>query len=247
MNTTSGSIRIILKESYDFSLAWCTSSTQFQLTHNKTTHKKIWSICLLRLCFNHISILPAYLLCNSVLNSVNKVYITCIYAMVRISYHTVSNKSGKYKIGDCMRLDFHCCACQNLNKNDLQTAILWLNDVNCSEIRARYHPNPTPDRWPLESLPLGSETGIQVSAVVGIGDHLGRQLPVSLLVPVSVASVDTTLLPTKFWRRNGVEPEVGALVSILKFGNPQASVIGIGGRLEGSGSLSPSERWFHYS
>ena len=117
----------------------------------------------------------------------------------------------------------------------------------CSEIRARYHPNPTPDRWPLESLPLGSETGIQVSAVVGIGDHLGRQLPVSLLVPVSVASVDTTLLPTKFWRRNGVEPEVGALVSILKFGNPQASVIGIGGRLEGSGSLSPSERWFHYS
>ena len=118
---------------------------------------------------------------------------------------------------------------------------------HCSEIRARYHPNPTPDRWPLESLPLGSETGIQVSAVVGIGDHLGRQLPVSLLVPVSVASVDTTLLPTKFWRRNGVEPEVGALVSILKFGNPQASVIGIGGRLEGSGSLSPSERWFHYS
>ena len=117
----------------------------------------------------------------------------------------------------------------------------------CSEIRARYHPNPTPDRWPLESLPLGSETGIQVSAVVGIGDHLGRQLPVSLLVPVAVASVDTTLLPTKFWRRNGVEPEVGALVSILKFGNPQASVIGIGGRLEGSGSLSPSERWFHYS
>ena len=117
----------------------------------------------------------------------------------------------------------------------------------CSEIRARYHPNPTPDRWPLESLPLGSETGIQVSAVVGIGDHLGQQLPVSLLVPVSVASVDTTLLPTKFWRRNGVEPEVGALVSILKFGNPQASVIGIGGRLEGSGSLSPSERWFHYS
>ena len=118
---------------------------------------------------------------------------------------------------------------------------------SCSEIRARYHPNPTPDRWPLESLPLGSETGIQVSAVVGIGDHLGRQLPVSLLVSVSVASVDTTLLPTKFWRRNGVEPEVGALVSILKFGNPQASVIGIGGRLEGSGSLSPSERWFHYS
>ena len=117
----------------------------------------------------------------------------------------------------------------------------------CSEIRARYHPNPTPDRWPLESLPLGSETGIQVTAVVGIGDHLGRQLPVSLLVPVSVASVDTTLLPTKFWRRNRVEPEVGALVSILKFGNPQASVIGIGGRLEGSGSLSPSERWFHYS
>ena len=43
----------------------------------------------------------------------------------------------------------------------------------CSEIRARYHPNPTPDRWPLESLPLGSETGIQVTAVVGIGDHLG--------------------------------------------------------------------------
>ena len=117
----------------------------------------------------------------------------------------------------------------------------------CSEIRARYHPNPTPDRWPLESLPLGSETGIQVSAVVGIGDHLGRQLPVSLLVPVAVTSVDTTLLPTKFWRRNRVEPEVGALVSILKFGNPQASVIGIGGRLEGSGSLSPSERWFHYS
>ena len=117
----------------------------------------------------------------------------------------------------------------------------------CSEIRARYHPNPTPDRWPLESLPLGSETGIQVTAVVGIGDHLGRQLPVSLLVPVSVASVDTTLLPTKFWRRNRVEPEVGALVSILKFGKPQASVIGIGGRLEGSGSLSPSERWFHYS
>ena len=68
----------------------------------------------------------------------------------------------------------------------------------CSEIRARYHPSPTPDRWPLESLPLGLETGIQVSAVVGIGDHLGRQLPVSLLVPVSVASVDTTLLPTKF-------------------------------------------------
>ena len=68
----------------------------------------------------------------------------------------------------------------------------------CSEIWARYHPNPTPDRWPLESLPLGSETGIQVTAVVGIGDHLGRQLPVSLLVPVSVASVDTTLLPTKF-------------------------------------------------
>ena len=32
-----------------------------------------------------------------------------------------------------------------------------------------------------------------MSAVVGIGDHLGRQLPVSLLVPVSVASVDTTL------------------------------------------------------
>ena len=64
--------------------------------------------------------------------------------------------------------------------------------TSCSEIRARYHPNPTPDRWPLESLPLGSETGIQVSAVVGIGDHLGRQLPVSLLVPVSVASVDTT-------------------------------------------------------
>ena len=31
-----------------------------------------------------------------------------------------------------------------------------------------------------------------MSAVVGIGDHLGRQLPVSLLVPVSVASVDTT-------------------------------------------------------
>ena len=119
--------------------------------------------------------------------------------------------------------------------------------VLCSEIRARYHPNPTPDRWPLESLPLGSETGIQVSAVVGIGDHLGRQLPVSLLVPVAVTSVDTTLLPTKFWRRNRVEPEVGALVSILKFGNPQASVIGIGGRLEGSGSLSPSERWFHYS
>ena len=64
--------------------------------------------------------------------------------------------------------------------------------TSCSEIRAIYHPNPTPDRWPLESLPLGSETGIQVSAVVGIGDHLGRQLPVSLLVPVSVASVDTT-------------------------------------------------------
>ena len=64
--------------------------------------------------------------------------------------------------------------------------------TSCSEIRARYHPNPTPDRWPLESLPLGSETGIQVSAIVGIGDHLGRQLPVSLLVPVSVASVDTT-------------------------------------------------------
>ena len=64
--------------------------------------------------------------------------------------------------------------------------------TSCSEIRARYHPNPTPDRWPLESLPLGSETGIQVTAVVGIGDHLGRQLPVSLLVPVSVASVDTT-------------------------------------------------------
>ena len=41
-------------------------------------------------------------------------------------------------------------------------------------------------------LPLGSETGIQVTGVVGIGDHLGRQLPVSLLVPVSVASVDTT-------------------------------------------------------
>ena len=120
-------------------------------------------------------------------------------------------------------------------------------ESNNSEIRARYHPNPTPDRWPLESLPLGSETGIQVSAVVGIGDHLGRQLPVSLLVPVAVTSVDTTLLPTKFWRRNRVEPEVGALVSILKFGNPQASVIGIGGRLEGSGSLSPSERWFHYS
>ena len=70
--------------------------------------------------------------------------------------------------------------------------------LSCSEIRARYHPNPTPDRWPLESLPLGSETGIQVSAVVGIGDHLGRQLPVSLLVPVAVTSVDTTLLPTKF-------------------------------------------------
>ena len=46
-------------------------------------------------------------------------------------------------------------------------------DSYCSEIRARYHPNPTPDRWPLESLPLGSETGIQVTAVVGIGDHLG--------------------------------------------------------------------------
>ena len=45
--------------------------------------------------------------------------------------------------------------------------------TSCSEIRARYHPNPTPDRWPLESLPLGSETGIQVTAVVGIGDHLG--------------------------------------------------------------------------
>ena len=129
----------------------------------------------------------------------------------------------------------------------IQHLCLALLSCLCSEIRARYHPNPTPDRWPLESLPLGSETGIQVSAVVGIGDHLGRQLPVSLLVPVSVASVDTTLLPTKFWRRNGVEPEVGALVSILKFGNPQASVIGIGGRLEGSGSLSPSERWFHYS
>ena len=128
--------------------------------------------------------------------------------------------------------------------------VTWYGIANLcffSEIRARYHPNPTPDRWPLESLPLGSETGIQVTAVVGIGDHLGRQLPVSLLVPVSVASVDTTLLPTKFWRRNRVEPEVGALVSILKFGNPQASVIGIGGRLEGSGSLSPSERWFHYS
>ena len=124
---------------------------------------------------------------------------------------------------------------------------IWSHFIKCSEIRARYHPNPTPDRWPLESLPLGSETGIQVSAVVGIGDHLGRQLPVSLLVPVAVTSVDTTLLPTKFWRRNRVEPEVGALVSILKFGNPQASVIGIGGRLEGSGSLSPSERWFHYS
>ena len=45
--------------------------------------------------------------------------------------------------------------------------------TSCSEIRAKYHPNPTPDRWPLESLPLGSETGIQVTAVVGIGDHLG--------------------------------------------------------------------------
>ena len=32
-----------------------------------------------------------------------------------------------------------------------------------------------------------------MTAVVGIGDHLGRQLPVSLLVPVSVASVDTTV------------------------------------------------------
>ena len=148
------------------------------------------------------------------------------------------------------------CWCQAINlysRQSLQsymslygvTKRQWV--YNCSEIRARYHPNPTPDRWPLESLPLGSETGIQVTAVVGIGDHLGRQLPVSLLVPVSVASVDTTLLPTKFWRRNRVEPEVGALVSILKFGNPQASVIGIGGRLEGSGSLSPSERWFHYS
>ena len=31
-----------------------------------------------------------------------------------------------------------------------------------------------------------------MSAVVGIGDHLGRQLPVSLLVPVAVTSVDTT-------------------------------------------------------
>ena len=45
--------------------------------------------------------------------------------------------------------------------------------TSCSEIRAKYHPNPTRDRWPLESLPLGSETGIQVMAVVGIGDHLG--------------------------------------------------------------------------
>ena len=45
--------------------------------------------------------------------------------------------------------------------------------TSCSEIWAKYHPNPTPDRWPLESLPLSSKTGIQVSAVVGIGDHLG--------------------------------------------------------------------------
>ena len=105
----------------------------------------------------------------------------------------------------------------------------------CSEIRARYHPNPTPDRWPLESLPLGSETGIQVSTVVGIGDHLGRQLPVSLLVPVAVASVDTTLLPTKFWRRNGVEPEVGALVSILKLVTlkPLLLELGVGWRAAG--------------
>ena len=49
----------------------------------------------------------------------------------------------------------------------------WMRWEFCSEIRARYHPNPTPDRWPLESLPLISETGIQVTAVVGIGDHLG--------------------------------------------------------------------------
>ena len=33
-----------------------------------------------------------------------------------------------------------------------------------------------------------------MSAVVGIGDHLGRQLPVSLLVPVAVTSVDTTIV-----------------------------------------------------
>ena len=38
-----------------------------------------------------------------------------------------------------------------------------------------------------------------MSAVVGIGDHLGRQLPVSLLVPISVASVDTTY--ATLWRR----------------------------------------------
>ena len=92
--------------------------------------------------------------------------------------------------------------CISLDPQDLQRMHEesdWVCPIClCSEIRARYHPNPTPDRWPLESLPLGSETGIQVSAVVGIGDHLGRQLPVSLLVPVSVASVDTTLLPTKF-------------------------------------------------
>ena len=40
-----------------------------------------------------------------------------------------------------------------------------------------------------------------MSAVVGIGDHLGRQLPVSLLVPVSVASVDTTATTeNSLWR-----------------------------------------------
>ena len=124
------------EKSIDFSLAWCKSNAQLQLTHNKTMHKKIWSICLLRLCFNHISNLPAYLLCNSVLNLVNKVYITCIYAMVRISYHTVSNRSGKYKIGDCMRLDFHCCACTKFEQK-------WL--ANC-HIMARWC-QPKPLSW----------------------------------------------------------------------------------------------------
>ena len=45
----------------------------------------------------------------------------------------------------------------------------------CSEIQANYHLNPTPDRWPLDSLPLGSKTGIQVAAVVWIGSFAGRR------------------------------------------------------------------------
>ena len=103
----------------------------------------------------------------------------------RVPPHRKGDKKERKRVMQAHRI---------LHKRTHHSTSQW----QCSEIRARYHPNPTPDRWPLESLPLGSETGIQVSAVVGIGDHLGRQLPVSLLVPVSVASVDTTLLPTKF-------------------------------------------------